>query len=92
MNSAHEPARLVRADRQHDEIERPEPRRDLGVLGRLKALVVLRVSVMKNYFLAPTTADSFNPASLASAAALSVASQVKSGSLRPKCPYAAVLQ
>ena len=35
-------------------------------------------------------AGSRNPASLASFAALSVASQVKSGSLRPKCPYAAV--
>src|SRR6266446_9945402 len=32
-----------------------------------------------------------NPASLASPSALSVASHVKSGSVRPKCPYAAVV-
>jgi len=37
-----------------------------------------------------TATGSRTPASLASFAALSVASQVKSGSLRPKCPYAAV--
>jgi hypothetical protein len=37
-----------------------------------------------------TPAVSRTPASLASFAALSVFSQVKSGSLRPKCPYAAV--
>jgi hypothetical protein len=35
-------------------------------------------------------AVAFMPACSASAAALSVASQVNSGSVRPKCPYAAV--
>jgi hypothetical protein len=41
------------------------------------------------YFRAPTV--SLNPASLASCAALALATQVNSGALRPKCPYAAVL-
>ncbi len=55
-------------------------------------IVFLRVSVVKkNYFFAPT-GSCFKWASTASLAALSVLSQVKSGSLRPKCPYAAVLR
>jgi hypothetical protein len=45
---------------------------------------VAPLEIQCNYFRAATAAPT--PASLASAAALSVASQVKSGSFRPKCP------
>src|SRR5215813_11451854 len=44
------------------------------------------------YRFAVCKAGSRRPDSLASLAALSVASQVKSLSVRPKCPYAAVLR
>ena len=44
----------------------------------------------QNYLRTACPAASRNPASLASPSALSVASHVKSGSVRPKCPYAAV--
>ncbi len=44
-----------------------------------------RFPVLTNYFLTPA-GSIFKPASAASLAALSVFSQVKSASLRPKCP------
>jgi len=44
----------------------------------------------ESYFRTACATGSRRPASLASFAALSVASHVKSESLRPKCPYAAV--
>jgi hypothetical protein len=44
------------------------------------------------FFTVCATGSYFKPASLASLFALSVFSQVNSGSFRPKCPYAAVLQ
>ena len=50
------------------------------------------VSSYRNYRFAACKAGSRSPASLASLAALSVASQVKSLSVRPKWPYAAVLR
>src|SRR2546423_3411600 len=44
----------------------------------------------RTYLRAPCPTVSRTPASLANLSALSVASHVKSGSTRPKCPYAAV--
>src|SRR5437667_7866061 len=62
--------------------------RSAGVLAGCGAGVPPARITKGNYLC--TATGSRTPASLASFAALSVASQVKSGSLRPKCPYAAV--
>ena len=47
-------------------------------------------TIRQTYLLTACPTGSRIPASLASFSALSVASHVKSGSVRPKCPYAAV--
>src|SRR5690348_8940207 len=62
--------------------------RSAGVLAGCGAGVSPTRTTKGNYL--RTATGSRTPASVASLAALSVASQVKSGSLRPKCPYAAV--
>jgi hypothetical protein len=53
---------------------------------RLSPVGNLRVLAPADYRFTDCATGSCKPASLASLAALSVASQVKSGSLRPKCP------